>query len=105
MCVNYCDIAKNLYEALGNCLLMSECHEQHTPENEGLLLPFGDHVINVRLEKPAKEVYVSVHDEGGPVCGGEISTVGVTLLDDGFVLYVHCKSDSCLVKWIVRHEK
>jgi hypothetical protein len=103
MSVNYCELSKHLYEALGHVLDSMDCNLAENPDNEGILLPYGDHVISVKLDHKPLMVFVSLTDGEGPVCGGDISTSGVTLMDDGFVLYVHVKTNETLVRWIVKN--
>ncbi len=103
MSVDYCELVHSLYEALGHALKPLDCSEVLPPENEGILLPFGDHVITVKLDVKPAVVYVSITDDGNPVCGGEVSTAGVTLLDDGFVLYAKIKTDHGVVRWIIKN--
>ncbi len=103
MSVDYCLLVKSLYEALGHALNPLDCSEVIPPENEGILLPHGDHVITVKLDTRPATVYVSIADDGNPVCGGEVSTAGVSLLDDGFVLYAKIKTDHAVVRWIIKN--
>lgn len=97
---DYCELAKHLYDALGAAIDF-DC-DRIPSEAERIILPFGDHVISVKLEGKPSEVYVSLTEEGGPVCGGDVSTTGVTLLDDGFVLYAHVKGNEASVRWVVK---
>lgn len=100
---NHCDIAKQLNVVLGHVIDGLVCGSDFPAPHEGIHLPFGDHVITVKLDAKPQEVFVSLDAEGGmPVCGGDVSTAGVTVLDDGFVLYAHVKSDHVVVRWVVK---
>ncbi len=102
MVVNYCILAKKLYEALGHVISEVDCNCDCSHERQGILLPYGDHEISVKTDFKPTEVYVSITDEGLPVCSGDLSTSGVSLQVDGFVLYAHIKTNNGIVKWIVR---
>lgn len=108
MSTNHCELIDALHkslchavEALGQAVKLVDCKEHHH-NHEGIYLPFGEHTIQVKVDCIPREVFVSVQDECGPVCGGDISTVATSLLEDGFVLYVNVKSNEALVKWIVK---
>lgn len=101
MSIDYCFLTKHLFESLGHVLDVIGC-DGGQDRTDGIELPFGDHVITVKLDVNPREVYVSLADLGSSVCGADISTAGVTLLDDGFVLYAHIKSEQSLLKWLVK---
>jgi hypothetical protein len=63
-------------------------------------LPSGTHAHKILTRGKPKQVWVSeLSSEGVPVCGGNVNYYGVTLLDDGFVLYAEVASDSVNVEW------
>jgi hypothetical protein len=86
---------------LGDVIDQLPCEGCGVEENEGVLLAYGDRDITFKTDfKPAR-VYVSVDSDGVPVCVGDVSTVGVTMLEDGFVLHAHIRTDSAVIKWII----
>jgi hypothetical protein len=103
--IDFCQLTKNLFATLGDVIEQLPCDGCDgcgvEEESEGVLLAFGDRDITFKTDFTPLRVYVSVISDGIPVCIGDVSTVGVTLLEDGFVLHAHIKTDSAIVKWII----
>jgi len=57
--------------------------------------------INTNDAQPQK-VWVRFIDGGEsiPVCGGDVDSVGYTIVPDGFVLNVNIQSDSKSIEWL-----
>lgn len=63
-------------------------------------LPSGTHAHKFLTRGKPKQVCISeLCGKGVPVCGGNVNYYGVTLLDDGFILYAEISSDSANVEW------
>lgn len=102
--IDYSDLTKKLYEALGSLLVQVEkCEDVHlVEEEEGILLAYGDKDITFKTDFKPERVYVSVTAEGLPVCVGDRNSVSVTLLEDGFVLHAEIRTNHALVRWIIK---
>jgi hypothetical protein len=63
-------------------------------------LPSGTHAHKIFTRGKPKQVWLSERDvQGIQVCGGNVNLYGITLDDDGFVLYAEVSSDSVSVEW------
>lgn len=62
-------------------------------------LPTGTHVHKIATRGKPTQVWTSEVSDGVPVCQGNVNFYGVTLLEDGFVLYAEINTDSTSIQW------
>lgn len=103
MPINYQPIANQLLQTLNVVMDDLNTADQCFEDTEGVVLGHGDQTLQFQTEFEPVSVYVSLVDTGTPVCGGELSTSSVSLLPNGFILYVHVASDSAVVKWVIKY--
>ena len=103
--LDYCGLSKKLLNTLTDVLSQVECghdNDHLIEEEEGILLAYGEKNITFKTDFKPERVYVSITCDGLAVCVGEKNTIGVTLLEDGFILHASVKTNHALVKWIIK---
>jgi len=67
-----------------------------------IVLGFGQHEIVIKMENTPCKVALSLRTpcDGTPVCQGDINKIGVTILENGFILYADIKTNTCCVEWV-----
>lgn len=66
-----------------------------------VVLGYGQHEIKIELDNTPCRVSLSITSpcDATPVCHGDVNKIGVTILDDGFVLYADIKTNTCCIEW------
>jgi hypothetical protein len=67
-----------------------------------IVLGFGQHEVNIQMDSTPCKVSLSMRTPcaSTPVCHGDINKIGVTILENGFVLYADIRTNSCCVEWV-----
>lgn len=78
------------------------CHHKCKKTTSGdIILGCGLHEITIKVcQKPCK-VFFCIKDpyECICTCHGDINKIGITITEEGFVLYADIKTNTCLVEW------
>lgn len=78
------------------------CKPGHAHSSKGdIVLGFGQHEVIIKLENtPCKvSLCIATPCDSVPVCHGDINKIGVTILENGFVLHADIKTNTCCVEW------
>lgn len=69
-------------------------------ESDILYLDRGQHEVQIVTQQPVRSVWFSFDDSLGlPVCQGNVDKIGVTILENGFVIYGDINSNSRGIRW------
>jgi hypothetical protein len=82
--------------------LRNKCESHHKSMSTGdIVLGYGLHEIKIAVEKHPTNIAMSIQDpcDGCPVCHGDINKIGVTILDNGFVIYADIRTNTACIQW------
>lgn len=66
-----------------------------------IVLGYGQHELTIEMDKTPCQVQLSMKSpcDATPVCHADVNKVGVTILDNGFILYADIQTNTCCVTW------
>lgn len=70
-------------------------------EKGDVLLPYGATEFFIKTRKDPVEVYFSFIDGDMPVCYGNVSMIGYSIVPGGFVIHPKVEANSLQVKYFV----
>jgi hypothetical protein len=97
-----CCTAVGTFMAWVMSFFVSSVHNVMDYTEGSVVLGFGKHEIQIQCDDCPSKVNVAIQEpcDGVPVCqGGDVNSIGVKILADGFILVADIKSNTCCVEW------
>lgn len=75
--------------------------EKRNSSNGDIVLGYGQHEISIKMDNTPCKVSLNLKTpcDSTVVCQGDINKIGVTISDNGFILYADIKTNTCCVEW------